>query len=157
MLIAVLRYISKHSIYFWNRNCSCERSDNELDDLLLAVYSACLTGQESPDYGDLVQESVDKGVDTAIGFRQLILDNQQRKWGEAFWYYLLDEKVPVTSAATLARVVTVNQYGDAGGMDSYRIEGDPNLVINYPRAGTLTLPTPTATPTPTVTPTGGGG
>ena len=27
MLIAVLRYISKHSIYFWNRNCSCERSD----------------------------------------------------------------------------------------------------------------------------------
>ncbi|OPX62868.1 MULTISPECIES: PKD domain-containing protein [unclassified Methanoregula] len=126
-------------------------NNGELDDLLLAVYSGCETGNTSnPITGDLIQTSIDKGVDTAIGFRDDVLDNQQRTWGGYFWYYLLDQKVPVISAATLARVSTINYWGDAGGMDSYRIEGDQNLVIDYAKSGT------TPTPTPTVSPTEGG-
>jgi hypothetical protein len=61
----------------------------ELDDLLLAAYISCHSAETDVGsyghYGNLLDESVNRGVDTAIGFSGNIYPPQSVYWSELFW------------------------------------------------------------------------
>ena len=73
MLIAVLRYISKHSIYFWNRNCSCERSVLRSGTI---IYCDVVIGDDfQTGHNVIIREKTAIGNKVAIGTSTVIEGN----------------------------------------------------------------------------------
>jgi hypothetical protein len=62
--------------------------NNEIRDVLLAVYDACYTGTTSSTHGNLVDMSITKGVDNVIGFTGSIGASKSNYWSDRFWYRL---------------------------------------------------------------------
>jgi hypothetical protein len=60
--------------------------NNEMRDLLLAVYDGCYTGRTSANHGNLVDMSITKGADNVIGFTGLIGATKSNYWSDQFWY-----------------------------------------------------------------------
>ena len=78
-----LIYITAHSPNPVFKNLSNYNND-ELDDLVLAAYIGCDTGKTGDTDGNLLDESVSRGVDTALGFNSEILSGRSKAWSNKF-------------------------------------------------------------------------
>lgn len=81
-LIAVQNYS------FWygsNPKYLSSLANGELGDVLLAVYLACYSAYTNPYNDNLLDQTVAKGADVAIGFMNEINSAKAKSWSEHFW------------------------------------------------------------------------
>jgi hypothetical protein len=97
--------------------------DNEINDILLAVYAACYSAKSSPDYGNLLSMSYAKGVDNVIGFNNELYLGPEKYWSDRFWYrcragsiYGTPQTIP--TAATGAATDVFMEFGTWGGVQT---------------------------------------
>jgi hypothetical protein len=111
-------------------------TSGQMNDIALAVYMACNTANTGSVNGNLLDESTSRGVDTAMGFSNLINSAQSGYWSNRYWYYL-DERYNFNDAAVYSLVDTRSYFGwlNVGGMDSYAIRGSLSSTIDPARAG----------------------
>jgi len=114
-----------------------ESSNNQLRDIVLAVYMACNTGVLSDNYGNLLTQSYSEGIDMSVGWITEINSAQSSYWSDRFWYWL-DEGCSVKIASQRATSDTRDAYqGILGGMNNQTCRGDNycSMTIDPARAG----------------------
>lgn len=111
-------------------------SYSSLHDIALAVYLSCNSANSDATNGNLLDESESKGVDSSVGFSNYITQGQAAWWSDKFWSYL-DEQYTLNGAVEWALIDVRLQYGllNPGGIDSYVIEGDEDIIIDPAMSG----------------------
>jgi hypothetical protein len=114
-------------------------NNNELRDLLFALFCACNTGLDSAQYGNLQTIAYQKGVDCSIGWTRTITSPQSDYWCNRFWFHSGEGSRTVTSAAQCALDDTNSLYGswNNGGTYGYYIKGNGNIYLNSAHYGTI--------------------
>jgi len=104
-------------------------NNGELDDLILAVYLACYSATTG-DYGNLLDESVNNGVHSALGFQSSVEIDRASWWADRFWYHLSQEETVHDAAANARDDTYWHLFSDGifstGGVESFVIKPDPD-------------------------------
>jgi hypothetical protein len=104
-----------------------------LDEVLLVVFEGCNTAATETTYGwgNLCQESVDKGADCAVGFMGDVTGGRYAEvWANAFWQSLADANTVATALAYAAELVddASPDEGDYKGYNNWRRWNDLAIV-----------------------------
>lgn len=117
-------------------SCYLSDYDNEITDVLLAVYVSCYSACTNTYNGNLLDVSVtDKGVDAAIGFSGLIDNGKSNYWSDQFWYRTTNSETIYNAA--------INAKGDSwwtfpfgyGGVDTIVLKGSTGNYLTPARYG----------------------
>jgi len=98
--------------------------NDQMNDVLLAVYVACWSGRTSAHLGNLVTMTHSKGADNVIGFTEELLNPQSNYWSDRFWYRcragsILGTPQTIPTAAQSAKTdVLIAFYPYTGGVSS---------------------------------------
>ena len=113
-------------------------NNGQLDDLLLAVYTGCLTGETNPILGNLLDESINRGVDTALGFSSLIYSPKSTTWSNKFWTDMKNGYI-VSNAASDAtnEVIFWDYWQDPDGLENWTIRGHSEVNISLQKSGII--------------------
>jgi len=104
-------------------------SPGDLDEVLLVVFEGCYTALTDDDWGNLLDESVAKGADCAVGFLGIVDPDYAQVWAEEFWDSLADGDW-VDSALDQAKDAVDDETfwpGDYAGYETYDASGDLSI------------------------------
>ncbi len=90
----------------------------------------------TPTYGNLLDESIYKGVDSVIGFYDAILNSKGNEWSNKFWYYTAEKGQTIYDAAINAKndVYWTFPWG-YWGIDSIVLKGSTSDTLHPARYG----------------------
>lgn len=108
---------------------------SEITDVLLAVYVACYSGYTNTYNGNLLDVSINKGVDAAIGFSDLISNSKSNYWSDRFWYRTKNGET-IYNAAINAKEDTWWTFPFGyGGVDTIVLRGSTGNSLSPARYG----------------------
>lgn len=130
-----LGYLSGGNVYFWSDYLPYI----DVDDLRLAVFGGCYTGNVDYDLSSFGRVGAQRGVDAIVGFTGLVyypaLCGESCSYsGNYFWQRFsayTESGETVGGALSRARADLVAKEGDSGGWEQWQIDGsvqDPSQV-----------------------------
>ena len=117
-------------------NSISDFTSGQLNDLALAVFVSCNSGlTHSGGLGNLLTESTLRGTDCALGFINQIESNKAGYWSDNFWGQLDQGETVAEGAAEALQYTRMHYLWQTGGVESYTIQGNANLIIDPAVAG----------------------
>jgi len=102
---------------------------------LFAFFNGCHTA-DSDGVNDLLTASLDKGVQSAMGFEDEVTALLAEDFAAYFWHYALDKGWMVVLATNAALADLEDKYfGVTGGCESWVLHGDIATVLRPARYG----------------------
>jgi hypothetical protein len=99
--------------------CISNYSVSQLHAIRLMLFAGCETAQTN----ELSWNAYNKGVDSSIGFSQLIYQDHVNVWTDRFFYYAATSGLDEYNAAVAAENDVYAQFGGYGGTNSSVIWG----------------------------------
>jgi hypothetical protein len=109
-------------------------SDGTLNDVALSVFVSCGSGNSDSTYGNLLDQSISNGVDTAVGFSGTLEATRSDYWAQQFSIHLNEQKTIYQSMQEATSDVYY-LYWSYGGTNTYVIRGATSVTIDPARAG----------------------